>query len=225
MDLLKAFDKVLWVKSPANILNHWDNSVVRYGFDVVKPENAFSLHQVHGNTVVAAPKDRSFEPQADGIYTQQRGKKIAIKTADCVPILFSAPGFVMGIHAGWRGIAKGIVTEATRTLTNSKIELNNVLVGIGPHISVFRYEVGDDVIDAMKNSAAPDLDYCLIKSGPQKWHIDLGAKCAGELIGLGIQPQNITCSRSCTYTETSVWPSYRRDGANAGRLWSWVELV
>jgi YfiH family protein len=198
--------------------------------------------QVHGRTVIPATEARSPEkretgargengatewqrPEADGVYSIRPGEVVAVKTADCLPILFSATGplpFAMAIHAGWRGFCAGIIEEGLDQAGRNGISPTDLTVIIGPAISAHRFEIGPEVLDALIAHSGPAMAAQFTQKGvADRWHADLQTAAAIDLIKHGIKPQNITVVRVCTFE--SGLPSYRREGKGCGRLVSWVE--
>ena len=101
------------------------------------------VDQVHGSRVVVATGPGHLGP-ADGIVTRVPGLPVVIATADCVPVVMIGRDSVGVIHAGWRGVAAGIVPEASRTMRQAGDEVLKAV--IGPHIGPCCYEVGDEVV-------------------------------------------------------------------------------
>lgn len=186
--------------------------------------------QVHGRTVLPATAAQSHEragqrPEADGLFSISPGDVVAVKTADCLPILFSATGplpFAMAIHAGWRGFCAGIIEEGLNQATKNGISPADLSVVIGPAISAHHFEIGPEVLAALvTHSGIQQAARFTQKGVADRWHADLQTAAVIDLMKHGIQPQNITVVRVCTFE--SGLPSYRRDGKGCGRLVSWVE--
>ena len=232
-DLLEA---VTWHKDLASAplgAFSWGIATGKAADDVLA--RATHVVQVHGNAVIAAseihsnhdekPKNPASRPNADGVYSAKSGQILAVKTADCLPVLFSANGakaFAMAIHAGWRGFCAGILAEGLRQAALNGIASENMSVIIGPAISGQRFEVGPEVLAALMDHSGPEEAALYTHKGLfDRWHADLQTGAVLELLRLGIKPQNITVVRVCTYE--SKLPSYRREGKGCGRLVSWVE--
>ena len=174
------------------------------------------LRQVHGSAVYevdAEPAPASL-PNADAVVTRAVHVVCAIQTADCLPILFTdAPGSVVGAaHAGWRGLAAGVI-EAT--LAGLRVRPQAVRAWIGPGIGPRAYEVGPDVLDALTDPD-PGAVACFVPAAPGKWLADLPALARRRLERAGVA--SIAASNRCTFSESAVFHSYRRDGARAGRM-------
>jgi YfiH family protein len=193
--------------------------------------------QVHGNEIVKASKKTAHEsderPAGDGIYSDD-GIAVAIKTADCLPVLLATQDgqWVAAIHAGWRGFTKGIILNALRTARVQNPGKNLVAV-IGPSISRERFEVGPEVVDALFDSSCElsevSVHLCTSKGARDRWHIDLSLAAACQMILAGVDPSAIEVLQSCTVTEHSGqhprWHSYRRDGKPCGSNWTWIRSI
>ena len=119
----KAFESlkaISWVKSPYD-LNNFFRSNISYGF-IGKKSYDYSfmkrVKQVHGTKIVECLDNNSdlTSCEADGLYTKQSGITLAIKTADCLPILFQVnnSNLIMAVHAGWRGLSSGIINTVAK---------------------------------------------------------------------------------------------------------------
>jgi hypothetical protein len=110
-----------------------------------------TITQVHGSAVVFADASGHYG-DADGIVTDVPGLPIVIATADCVPVVLIASQTRAVVHAGWRGVAEGVVVEAMRMIERRGDTTTAAL--IGPHIGSCCYEVGDEVVEAIGGFAA-----------------------------------------------------------------------
>lgn len=187
--------------------------------DLVFP---YQVKQVHGTSIVEA-SSADGRQQADGIYTTKPQVKIAVKTADCLPILCVADGFGAAIHAGWRGLFAGILNNAIELLLANGGNLMTALWAIGPAISVDNYQVGDDFLVASRDLALTDrqTDSChQRRTVGSFWDLPLSAKFA--LINLGVPVSQIDTLNICT--SDNRLHSYRRDKQAVGANWSYLEL-
>ena len=153
--------------------------------------------------------------QADAAVARGSGTVCAVLTADCVPVLFTdlAGSVVAAAHAGWRGLAAGVL-EAT--LAAMRVEPSEVLVWLGPAIGPRAFEVGADVLAA---HAATDsgASACFTPFRSGKWLADLYGLARRRLARAGVTA--VCGGDRCTFTESAVFHSYRRDGAAAaGRM-------
>jgi YfiH family protein len=171
--------------------------------------------QVHGTRIERIDRDRSgsgyLDPvdamvATDGLLTDEQGVALAVLTADCVPVVLADPGSgrLVVVHAGWRGIAAGIVSEALRAFDRP----TDVRAAIGPAIGPDHYEVGDDVALAV-GAACPSG--AVTRSDGGRLLLDLPSSIAGILGDGGVD--SISRTDSCTSCEEDRFFSYRRDGA------------
>jgi YfiH family protein len=179
------------------------------------PAGPLWLRQVHGSEIhdadaLPAPLHA---PRADGIVARGLGRVCAIQTADCLPILLAdrSGSVVAAAHAGWRGLAAGVIEAALGAMRVSPAE---VTAWIGPGIGPRVYEVGRDVLEAHRD-ADSGADACFRPASPGKWLADLRAVATRRLARAGVR--SIAGDERCTYSEDATFHSYRRDGARAGR--------
>jgi len=176
------------------------------------------LQQVHGTAVVNEFQALN-QPEADGAYTKEINQVCAVMTADCLPVLFcnESGTQVAAVHAGWRGLAAGILEK---TLNTFDCKNEAILVWLGPAIGPNAFEVGLPVYDAFCQGQAEALD-CFKKlkneggGGEDKWHADLYSLARLRLKKAGIQ--QIYGGEECTFTNAEHFFSYRRDG-ETGRM-------
>ena len=178
------------------------------------------LHQVHGSRVVDADALRAdAEPEADAAFARRAGRVLAILTADCLPVLFCADdgSAVAAAHAGWRGLAAGVL-EAT--LTALRVPPARVLAWIGPAIGAASYEVGDDVRAAFV-AVDPGSATAFAATRPGHWLCDLPALARRRLAAAGLA--RVHGGGFDTFRDARFY-SYRRDRVT-GRFASlvWVE--
>jgi len=179
------------------------------------PATPLRLAQVHGTTVCDADALRApSSPQADGAAARGAGIVCAVRSADCLPVLFSDRdgSVVAAAHAGWRGLAAGVLEAAVAAL---RVAPADVLVWLGPAIGPHVYEVGADVFAACC-AADPGAEACFVEQRHGKWLADLYALAKRRLARAGVSA--IYGGDRCTFTESSRFHSHRRDGAAAGRM-------
>ncbi len=185
------------------------------------PGDPVWLRQIHGTTVINAAGESADPgtepPQADASFSTRPGIVCGILTADCLPVLFCEHHGrkVAAAHAGWRGLAVGVLEQ---TVLAMQVPAANLLAWLGPAIGPLAYEVGDDVRD---NFIAADsrAEAAFSVSVNGRWMADLQALAAARLRHLGIS--NIHASNSCTYQNPEDFYSYRRDGT-CGRMASCI---
>jgi YfiH family protein len=176
------------------------------------------LQQVHGTAVVEA--DTTQVLAADASCTSQRGVACAVLTADCLPVLFCdrAGTRVGAAHAGWRGLANGVL-EAT--LEQLDLPAENVLVWLGPAIGAQAFEVGGEVREAFVSQHAEAREAFVPSSNAGKFIADIYQLARIRLAARGITA--VYGGGLCTYTDQRFY-SYRR-AAQTGRFASLIWLV
>ena len=199
---------------------HGINSIVK---GVITPR------QVHGVDIVKVSAVTSLPGDADGIYCVNENISIAVKTADCLPILIGVPGkIVLAIHAGWRGLTAGIVQNAAEKILALGFNTKDALIGIGPTIGSRAFEVGPEVVDAVATPqlglAENEIASCIAKGINDRWHIDLQLVALLILVKCGAKPSNISVVRTCTYHDTN-WNSFRRMGKSMGSNIAWIGIA
>lgn len=181
------------------------------------------LSQVHGNAVLhATTSTAATVPDADAMWTAEADLCLVIQTADCLPVLATTrDGQVVGAaHAGWRGLALGVIPALLNALPCSPRDLS---IWLGPCISLGpSYEVGEEVRDAFANATSPpDLERAFRPGNlPGKWWCDLLVLARAQLLMLGVSADQISDSGTGTLTDSSLY-SYRRDGVT-GRMASFI---
>jgi polyphenol oxidase len=197
------------------------------------PNEPAWLSQVHGDRAVrlgagaAVAADPGAAPgallRADAAVTAEPGRVCVIQVADCVPVLFSArDGSVVGAaHAGWRGLAAGVLETTVATLGVSPARL---LAWIGPGIGQAHFEVGPEVRDALVGAAgaggAAEAAAAFLGNARGRWQCDLAALVRLRLAALGLT--QVFGGSWCTFADAERFFSYRRDrrcGRMAALIW------
>ncbi|MDG1479665.1 MAG: polyphenol oxidase family protein [Myxococcota bacterium] len=165
------------------------------------------VSQVHGSSVIVA-EGAGILGEADALITRQRGLLLAIRTADCVPVLVVGhDGEIAAIHAGWRGIAAGVIPAALSAMAAPKHAV------VGPCISAAAYQVGEEVIDGIVAAGVP-ASVVADRSYGARPHADLKAAARWQLAQSGVSVEVLP---HCTFRDGDLH-SYRRDGVRSGRL-------
>ena len=176
------------------------------------------LRQVHGIDVAIEPG--LDEPEADASVTSMPGRVLAILTADCLPAVFAAKdGSEVGAaHAGWRGLADGML-EAT--ITAMRTPAKDLIAWLGPCAGPQVYEIGQEVFDAFISRDARAAS-AFVATRPGHWKVDLYALARQRLADAGMAPNNIHGGGLCTISDPSRFFSHRRDqrtGRMATLIW------
>ena len=187
-----------------------------FGLEFIN-KKVIGLNQSHSNISIELPSD---DRDADASYTIQNKVVCSIRTADCMPLLATDEegSFVAAIHAGWRGLASGII-ENTLKKINAK---GKFIVWIGPHISQEFFEVGADVRNIfLGNDSSTDEAFRHGENG--KYFLSMLKVAQLKLHSLGVEKIYIT-KNFCTYKNANNYYSYRRD-ASKERMTSliWME--
>jgi hypothetical protein len=183
------------------------------------PSEPVWLNQVHGADVLQLPAEimpagrGTVPPTGDAAVTRATGVVLAIMVADCLPILLaSRSGEVIGAaHAGWRGLAAGVI-EAT--VAQMHVPGAELCAWLGPCIRQAAFEVGDEVQAALAPHGSP----AFARNARGRWQCDLAALAREHLARLGVM--SVSDCGACTYSDAERFFSHRRDGARGvtGRM-------
>jgi purine-nucleoside/S-methyl-5'-thioadenosine phosphorylase / adenosine deaminase len=192
-----------------------------------------TLTQIHGNRVVvvrhgeAGPAQR---PEADVLVSNHPDLAIAVRAADCVPLLMAdaKTGAVAAVHAGWRGTAAGAATAAIAALGREfGTDPADVTAAIGPSIGPCCYEVGSELVDAF--AATGHARYLIdrwFQAPPpargtrdrSRLRLDVAGANRDQLVLAGVRDQHIHIATLCTAMHLDVLTSFRAEQQRAGRL-------
>lgn len=184
------------------------------------PDNPLWLTQVHGTRVVDPSTAR--EPvEADAACTRNANVPCAVMTADCLPVLLcdDTASVVAAAHAGWRGLAAGVLES---TVAAMGVDPATLRVWIGPAIGPDAFECGADVLDAF-SAADADAATAFVRCGEDTWRGDLPQLAQRRLVASGLRADHVHLSHLCTVTDPIRFYSYRRDGVT-GRIASVIWL-
>ncbi len=180
------------------------------------PANLATAGQVHGVSIRSVSRP-GHEPGCDALLTLSRGVVLAVATADCMSLLYSAPGAVAAAHAGWRGAAAGLPAATLDALCAAGgVPPAAVRVAIGPCIRACCYEVGPDVARRFPASAVRTVDGRL--------HLDLPGAARVQLTDAGLPAEALEDVGACTCCERTRYFSHRRDAGLTGRHWGLAAL-
>ena len=170
-----------------------------------------TLKQIHSTECIAGAGRGGVLGTGDALVENTPGAVVAVKTADCVPLLLVDPVHraVAAVHAGWRGTVANIAQRAVAAMgARFGSRAGDLHAAIGPAIGKCCYEVGPEV------AAQFGVD--------GRAHIDLAGTLRGQLEAAGIGAPRIYLARICTRCSPAEFHSFRRDGAPAGRQYSWA---
>jgi YfiH family protein len=178
------------------------------------------LRQVHGGRVVRHLGREARPPEADAAVTFETGRVCAVLTADCLPVFLCdrAGSRVAVAHAGWRGLAAGVLQATVSALGGAPARL---MAWLGPAIGSDAYEVGDDVVTALNSGPGPDLSAAIRPRG-DRWLLDMYHAARLQLAHAGVRATH--GGGLCTFSDPQRFFSFRRDGVT-GRMASliWLE--
>lgn len=178
--------------------------------------------QVHGAAVVdAGACAAGVMPEADAVVSGLPGVAVGVVTADCVPVLMAtaAGDAVAAVHAGWRGLAEGVLPAAVAALRETAGGSPRMIAAIGPYIGACCYEVDAPVLDALGARFGAALAGATRPARSGHARLDLGDLARAALVAAGVAPADVgALAGVCTHCDAERFHSYRRDGPRAGRL-------
>ena len=191
------------------------------------------VSQVHGKAVAMVRPGSAWRlpwPEADVLVSRDPATAVAVRAADCVPLLVGDPvtGAVAAVHAGWRGTAAGAAVAAVEALAREHgARPSDLTIAIGPCIGSCCYEVGTELVDAFAAAGHERylIDRWFLAPAPPRGsrerprlRLDLAAANRDQLILAGVEEARIHMSGLCTAMHPAVLTSFRAEGAQAGRL-------
>ncbi len=186
------------------------------------PAEPHWLNQVHGAAVVDAQQSEPSAGAADASFTDTPNVVCTVSIADCMPVfLADTSGRCVGVaHAGWRGLAAGVlqaaVNEMRQRLGNADAE---ILAYLGPAIGPLHFEVGPEVLEAMRKQV-PDAESAFAAHSRGKYRANLFALARMALAQVGVR--RIQGGEDCTFSDPTRFYSFRRDGTtgrHAALIW------
>lgn len=185
------------------------------------------LKQVHGDQIHLLKSEEERQnlhlQEGDAILSLAPGVPIAVKTADCVPILLAHPAGIVGaVHAGWRGTRARILEKVLRKIRGDLgAELSQIRVAIGPAICAACYEVGEEVAREFE-------PVYRLEKRDGKFLLDLKRANFDQARGLGIPEERIEVLEDCTLCQPETYHSYRHESQRGmekeGRNYSWIRF-
>jgi YfiH family protein len=185
-----------------------------------------SPHQVHGNRVAAVSARDAGQvlKNTDGLVTRTPGLALLLRFADCQPVVLYDPAHHAAglLHAGWRGVAQGIVRRGVEAMAEAfGSRPRDLLAGLGPAIGPCCYTVGHEVAAAM-GYALPDWREVMKLVGDDQWSLDLSAANAQQLAAAGVA--RIEQAHLCTACRSDEFFSHRAENGHTGRFAAVVVL-
>jgi len=189
-----------------------------------------TLTQVHGRGVLVVHGPASGRPEADVLVSNDPETAIAVRAADCVPMLIADPvtGAVAAVHAGWRGTAAGAAGAAVHALGREfGVRPADLVAAIGPSIGPCCYEVGTELVDAFAAAghARHLIDRWFLAPPPRrgererpKLKLDTWAANRDQLLLAGLEERKVHTCGLCTADHLDLFPSYRKERDQAGRM-------
>jgi len=190
------------------------------GFD---PRRAVALTQRHtARMVVAEGADAGrCLGVADAVVTAQPGLVLSVRASDCLPVLLADPeaGLVAAAHAGWRGLARGILARVVEVMVARGARADRITVVGGPSVGPCCYEVDGPVVEALESWAGGALE----PTRPGHWKLDLRQVARVQLREAGVSGHRVSFCPACTACHAEWFFSYRRDG-RVGRMEGLIAL-
>lgn len=171
-----------------------------------------TVRQVHSATVLFATAEGCVG-EGDALITDLPGLSLAVRTADCLPILLVDPRnrAIAAVHSGWRGTVAGVAINALNKMQeNYKTNPIDLVAAIGPGIGPCCYEVGPEVA----------AEFGLVG----RVHLDLANAKRTQLVAAGVPESQIEVLPYCTKCRADLFHSFRRDGEAAGRMLSHIRI-
>jgi hypothetical protein len=198
---------------PESVLENRRRLLVSLALD---PASLATAGQVHGTRIHSATSP-GHEPGCDALLTSTPGLALAVATADCMSLLYAAPGAVAVAHAGWRGAAAGLPATTLQSLCAAAgVPPGAVRVALGPCIRACCYEVGPEVAQRFPAST--------VRTVEGRLRLDLPAVARLQLLEAGLPPGAFEDTGACTACEPHWYFSHRRDAGRTGRLWGLAAL-
>ncbi len=179
-----------------------------------------TVSQVHGRDIIPVTWETADQPtrEADAVATSDPRCAVAVRVADCVPVLLSddAGTVVAAVHAGWRGIVGGVLPNALSWLSGKGCTPDRLLAAIGPCIGFDAFEVGAEVLDQFRRLFGDAAPVRPLAGG--KGLVDLRQAARMQIQAAGIPPHRIDVSDRCTFRDCDEFYSHRRQRGLTGRM-------
>ncbi|HUL43729.1 MAG TPA: peptidoglycan editing factor PgeF [Bacteroidota bacterium] len=179
----------------------------------ITPDRIVFPRQVHGKIVRLVDEPGTID-HCDGLITRVKGLYLSVSVADCFPIIIfdRKTESLAALHAGWRGSCAGVIPSALEMLENAcNVDPADLLCFIGPGARSCCYEVGEDVAQRFGSDFVN-------RASDGTCRLDLASYNRSLLLGRGVRKESIEVSENCTICTPELLHSFRRDGANSGRM-------
>ena len=186
-----------------------------WGFEAALP--LAQVEQVHGTQIVSAEPEQP-GVQADGIMSGSPGIILSVKVADCAPVWLAdmSSGRLALVHAGWRGVASGIIACAIDAMAAEGTQASELAVAVGPHLQACCFEVGPEVAQqfaGIEGAVRSEAELKVTHTRDDGSALDLSAALRADLHDLGVREEQIFAATACTRCHPELFHSYRRNGA------------
>jgi YfiH family protein len=195
-----------------------------FNSNVILPHK--QLHTDNVFEITKGNKDNLFE--CDAFITKEKDTPIAVRTADCVPILIYASdiNYIAVVHGGWKSLYLNIIEKVIKKLFSLGSQPGKIYVAIGPYIHSTNYEVDEKFINHFTHNGRDYKDCVEMIDG--KYHVNLGNVVFEQLKNCGIIKKNIEDVKICTFA-SNIFPSFREMQKNAvdnsKRFYSFINIV
>lgn len=209
-----------------------DYSVVEENYRILfsaagMPSERASADQIHSKKIFYADKP-GFYGEGDGFYTDKAGVSLAVKAADCLPILLEdSKNIVIGaVHSGWKGSAMGIAAECAVKMCSVGAEMKRIKVAIGPSARACCYVIQPDFVKTVADVMGKDRElvaaYTVERDG--RLYLSLQELVRDSLIEVGILPENIDICEKCTICSGNLFYSHRAMGDKRGTMCAAISI-
>ena len=232
MTLKRNDEDILWCQTMAE-LPCFEEFGIQYGFEginYVENRNLITPQQIHSDNISQINGSETILKPCDGLWTYNADLKIAVKTADCLPILLLEPEarMIMVLHAGWRGLCGGILNRGFEIFQAQGLLSGSLRMILGPCIRRDVFEVGPEVVREFRGSYLGltnlQLDLAIRSGSKDRSFMDLSLLAGLIALNFELRAENIYGLRSCTKSNPLLWNSYRREGRVIGSNYSWMSL-
>lgn len=196
----------------------WCQAIFYNAEESLKITNAIKMDQVHSADCLYLTDVPQAAPSVDALITDRPGLKLAVKTADCAPILIADKKrhLVAAVHAGWKGAFQGIIENTILKMTELGANPKDMVAGVGPHLQVQSFEISSDM-----RALFPKTESRFFTENAGKIYFDFDAYVVYRLHRSGIE--KVESVQSDTFPDLQ-YNSYRREPKNPARQLSIIEI-